>query len=45
MLNKMILLGYLGGTPEENKVNFSAEILNFYMATSESYTDKNTNEK
>ncbi len=45
MLNKMILLGYLGVTHEGNKMNFSAEILNFRMATSESYIDKNVNKK
>ncbi len=45
MLNKVILIGYLGADPESNTMNSGAEIVNFRLATSESYTDKNTNQK
>ncbi len=45
MLNKMILIGYLGAAPESKKMNLGAEIFNFRMATFENYTDKNTNKK
>ncbi|UNF39120.1 single-stranded DNA-binding protein [Bartonella krasnovii] len=45
MLNKVILIGYLGADPESKTMNSGAEIVNFRLATSESYTDKNTNQK
>ncbi len=45
MLNKMILIGYLGIAPESKKMNFCAAIFNFRITTFESYTDKNTNKK
>ncbi|WP_273758894.1 single-stranded DNA-binding protein [Bartonella sp. AU55XJBT] len=45
MLNKVILIGYLGADPESKTMNSGAEVVNFRMATSESYTDKNTLQK
>ncbi|WP_273721905.1 single-stranded DNA-binding protein, partial [Bartonella sp. ML71XJBT] len=45
MLNKVILIGYLGADPESKTMNSGAEIVNFSIATSESYTDKNTHQK
>ncbi len=45
MLNKVILIGYLGADPESKTMNSGAEIVNFRLATSESYTDKNTHQK
>ncbi|MBB6160134.1 single-stranded DNA-binding protein [Bartonella doshiae] len=45
MLNKVMLMGYLGANPESKTMNSGAEIVNFSIATSESYTDKKTNQK
>ncbi|WP_375707755.1 single-stranded DNA-binding protein [Bartonella sp. AA1HLJMS] len=45
MLNKVTLIGRLGADPESKTMNSGAEIVNFRMATSESYTDKNTHQK
>ncbi|CAK00898.1 single-stranded DNA-binding protein [Bartonella tribocorum] len=45
MLNKVMLIGYLGDDPESKTMTSGAEIVNFRMATSESYTDKATNKK
>ncbi|WP_375694235.1 single-stranded DNA-binding protein [Bartonella sp. AD24XZML] len=45
MLNKVMLIGRLGADPESKTMNSGAEIVNFRMATSESYTDKNTHQK
>ncbi|WP_330167254.1 single-stranded DNA-binding protein [Bartonella grahamii] len=45
MLNKVTLIGRLGANPESKTMNSGAEIVNFSIATSESYTDKNTNQK
>ncbi len=45
MLNKVILIGFLGANPESKTMTSGAEIVNFRMATSESYTDKKTNQK
>ncbi len=45
MLNKVILIGYLGATPESKTMPLGGEVVNFRMATSESYTDKATNKK
>ncbi|QEE09239.1 single-stranded DNA-binding protein [Bartonella kosoyi] len=45
MLNKVMLIGYLGDDPESKTMTSGAEIVNFRMATSESYTDKKTNQK
>ncbi|WP_375658063.1 single-stranded DNA-binding protein [Bartonella sp. CL436QHHD] len=45
MLNKVTLIGRLGANPESKTMNSGAEIVNFSIATSESYTDKKTNQK
>ncbi|WP_455466925.1 single-stranded DNA-binding protein [Bartonella sp. B39] len=45
MLNKVILIGYLGADPESKTMPSGAEVVNFRMATSESYKDKNTDQK
>ncbi|WP_375650712.1 single-stranded DNA-binding protein [Bartonella sp. OT172YNZD] len=45
MLNKVMLIGYLGDDPESKTMTSGVEIVNFRMATSESYTDKATNKK
>ncbi|WP_375707698.1 single-stranded DNA-binding protein [Bartonella sp. AA1HLJMS] len=45
MLNKVTLIGRLGANPESKTMNSGAEIVNFSIATSESYTDKNTHQK
>ncbi|WP_375653833.1 single-stranded DNA-binding protein [Bartonella sp. AP19HLJMH] len=45
MLNKVTLIGRLGADPESKTMNSGAEIVNFSIATSESYTDKKTNQK
>ncbi|AGF75773.1 single-stranded DNA-binding protein [Bartonella vinsonii] len=45
MLNKVTLIGRLGANPESKTMTSGAEIVNFRMATSESYTDKKTNQK
>ncbi|QEE08863.1 single-stranded DNA-binding protein [Bartonella kosoyi] len=45
MLNKVMLIGHLGANPESKTMSSGAEVVNFRMATSESYTDKATNKK
>ncbi|WP_375662563.1 single-stranded DNA-binding protein [Bartonella sp. OC16QHHD] len=45
MLNKVILIGHLGANPESKTMSSGTEVVNFRMATSESYTDKATNQK
>ncbi|MCZ2159004.1 single-stranded DNA-binding protein [Bartonella sp. 220] len=45
MLNKVMLIGHLGTNPESKTMNNGTEVVNFRMATSESYTDKKTNQK
>ncbi|MBB4077344.1 single-strand DNA-binding protein [Bartonella fuyuanensis] len=45
MLNKVTLIGRLGADPESKTMNSGTEVVNFRMATSESYTDKNTHQK
>ncbi|MDD9329510.1 MAG: single-stranded DNA-binding protein [Bartonella sp.] len=45
MLNKVTLIGCLGANPESKTMNSGAEIVNFRLATSQSYTDKKTNQK
>ncbi|WP_208435061.1 single-stranded DNA-binding protein [Bartonella phoceensis] len=45
MLNKVTLIGRLGANPESKTMASGAEIVNFSIATSESYTDKKTNQK
>ncbi|WP_375678233.1 single-stranded DNA-binding protein [Bartonella sp. AP72JLCBS] len=45
MLNKVILIGHLGANPESKTMSTGIEVVNFRMATSESYTDKATNKR
>ncbi|WP_409360903.1 single-stranded DNA-binding protein [Bartonella heixiaziensis] len=45
MLNKVILMGHLGANPESKTMPSGGEVVNFRIATSESYTDKATNKK
>ncbi|WP_375670574.1 single-stranded DNA-binding protein, partial [Bartonella sp. PS7NMGDW] len=45
MLNKVILIGHLGANPESKTMSSGTEVVNFRMATSESYTDKATNKR
>ncbi|WP_375707076.1 single-stranded DNA-binding protein [Bartonella sp. AA126HLJHH] len=45
MLNKVILIGHLGANPESKTMPSGGEVVNFRMATSESYIDKSTNKK
>ncbi|EJF79408.1 single-strand binding protein [Bartonella sp. DB5-6] len=45
MLNKVTLIGRLGADPESKTMPSGGEVVNFRMATSESYTDKNTHQK
>jgi single-strand DNA-binding protein len=44
-VNKVILIGNLGKDPEVRALENGAKLARFSIATSESYTDKNTNEK
>ena len=44
-INKVILLGRLGGDPEIRLTQDGNKIATFSIATSESWKDKNTNEK
>ena len=44
-INKVILLGRLGGDPEIRVSQDGNKIARFSIATSESWKDKNTNEK
>ncbi|ALE03434.1 single-stranded DNA-binding protein [Bartonella ancashensis] len=45
MFNKVILIGYLGADPESRRMASGAEVVNFRIATSQSYTDKTTNQR
>ncbi|WP_455481263.1 single-stranded DNA-binding protein [Bartonella sp. B12(2025)] len=45
MLNKVTLIGRLGADPESKTMASGVEVIKFSMATSESYKDKNTNQK
>ncbi|GAA4667389.1 single-stranded DNA-binding protein [Bartonella pachyuromydis] len=45
MLNKVILIGHLGANPESKTMPSGGEVVNFRMATFESYTDKAINKK
>ncbi|WP_019224113.1 single-stranded DNA-binding protein [Bartonella rattaustraliani] len=45
MLNKVMLIGFLGADPESKAMPSGVEVVNFRIATSESYTDKSTHEK
>ena len=44
-LNKVMLIGNLGKDPEVRAIPSGAKVANFSIATTESYTDKNTNQK
>lgn len=44
-VNKVILIGNLGKDPEVRALENGAKLARFSIATSESYIDKNTNEK
>ncbi len=44
-INKVILVGNVGGDPEIRSTQDGREIANFSLATSESWKDKNTGEK
>lgn len=44
-VNKVILIGNLGKDPEVRKLESGVSVANFPIATSESYTDRNTGEK
>jgi single-strand DNA-binding protein len=44
-VNKVILIGNLGKDPEIRRLENGAVVANFSLATSETYTDKNTGEK
>ena len=44
-VNKVILIGNLGKDTEVRALENGAKLARFSIATSESYTDKNTNEK
>nr|WP_019224147.1 single-stranded DNA-binding protein [Bartonella rattaustraliani] len=45
MLNKVMLIGFVGADPESKAMPSGIEVVNFRIATSESYTDKSTHEK
>jgi single-strand DNA-binding protein len=44
-VNKVILIGNLGKDPEVRRLESGAVVANFPLATSETYTDRNTGEK
>lgn len=44
-VNKVILIGNLGKDPEVRHLENGASVANFSIATSETYTDKNSGEK
>ena len=44
-VNKVILVGNLGGDPEVRATQTGSRIANVNIATSESWTDKNTGQK
>lgn len=43
MINKIILVGYIGKDPEHRKLDNGVSVATFSMATSESYKDKEGN--
>ena len=45
MVNKAILLGRVGNSPEKKVMNNGGPMINFSLATSESWKDKQTGEK
>ncbi|RWL21941.1 MAG: single-stranded DNA-binding protein [Mesorhizobium sp.] len=44
-VNKVILIGHLGADPEIRRLNSGDSVVNFRMATSESWRDKTTGER
>lgn len=44
-VNKVILIGRLGKDPEVRNLESGATVVNFTMATTETYRDKTTNER
>src|SRR3954469_16536194 len=44
-LNKVMLIGNLGKDPEVRAIPSGAKVANFSIATTDSYTDKNTGQK
>lgn len=44
-INKVILVGHLGKDPEVRHLEGGTAVCNFPMATSESYTDRNSGER
>lgn len=44
-LNKVMLIGHLGADPEIRRLNSGDPVVNFRIATSESWRDKNSGEK
>ncbi|WP_455481515.1 single-stranded DNA-binding protein [Bartonella sp. B35(2025)] len=44
-LNKVILIGNLGADPEIRRLNSGDQVANMRIATSESWRDRNTNER
>jgi single-strand DNA-binding protein len=44
-INKVIIVGHLGQDPEIRYMSDGSAVANFSVATSESWTDKNTGEK
>ncbi|WP_019222577.1 single-stranded DNA-binding protein [Bartonella rattaustraliani] len=44
-LNKVILIGNLGADPEVRRLNSGDQVANLRIATSESWRDRNTNER
>ena len=44
-VNKVILIGRLGADPEIKQLNSGSSVTNFRMATSETWTDKNSGKK
>ncbi|ENN93806.1 single-stranded DNA-binding protein [Bartonella bovis] len=45
MINKVILLGYLGANPESRIMPSGVEVANFRISTSQKYLDKATGQK
>lgn len=44
MINKVLLIGHLGQSPELRRLESGAAVAKFSIATSEAYKDKNTDE-
>ncbi len=44
-VNKVILIGNLGKDPEVRRLNSGDQVVNFTLATSENWRDKNSGER